>query len=67
MKTKRKKQHEFTYDTCLLIQWSDGVGERNKKGDPICPRCGSRAELVIGIMGEVCWAHVPRKKRRPDD
>jgi hypothetical protein len=39
---------------CKMIQWSDLYVRDDL---PRCPKCEEEAEMIIGLMGEPCWAH----------
>ena len=54
-----QRPQKSTPGNCLMIQWSQLHTDIN--GDPVCPECGAPAENVIGIVGEPCWAHIPKR------
>ncbi len=39
---------------CMQIQWSKLYVRDDLS---CCPECGEEAEMIIGLMGEPCWAH----------
>lgn len=54
-KPKREtKKKGLPPDTCLLIQWGK---LHTVNGEPVCPRCGKPAEMVICFNSRPGWAH----------
>lgn len=51
---KKRKAGKKMKPSCLGIQWSKLF---TINGIPSCPRCHEPAEMVLGFMGEPCWAH----------
>lgn len=54
---------------CTLIQWQRVKPVTDSHGELICPRCGAPAEVVIGVTGDPCYAHIPKdvlKQNRKD-
>jgi len=39
---------------CNQIQW---VTVHLRDGKPACPKCGAEAELILGFIGNPCYAH----------
>lgn len=58
MKTKKakpkKRRSPETPKRCMLIQWEELC---TVDGKPVCPRCHEPAEMVLGFVGNPCWAH----------
>lgn len=46
-----------TPDKCLMIQWERPQIPTDDKGNPVCPKCGGPAELILGVYSQPCWAH----------
>ena len=53
-KPKEKKRRRNPPDKCLMIQWGETY---TVNGVPCCPECDAPAEMVIGVLGNPCWAH----------
>jgi hypothetical protein len=54
----------MTPDRCLLIQWERPKPPVDNEGNPVCPWCGSLAEMILGVFGQPCWAHDPEARKR---
>ena len=45
--------------SCKLIQWEKLY---TINGISCCPECHEEAELILGVFGNPCWAHKPRRQ-----
>lgn len=61
-KKKADETKKVSPSQCLVIQWAKTHVDRD--GNPVCPDCGAPAEMVLGAVGNPCWAHkIVRSKR----